>query len=94
MIRGGHKVLPMATDYAVLLPNQELRQELDHEFNGNETNKQERETIENEVHREESEVKLRMQRRGKILSKINRRQRTCVRLEAKETGADGVSGYT
>lgn len=34
MLRGRHRVLPMAIDRAVLLPGQELMEKLDREFNG------------------------------------------------------------
>lgn len=34
MLRGRHRILPMAIDRAVLLPGQELMEKLDREFNG------------------------------------------------------------
>jgi hypothetical protein len=34
MLRGRHRILPMAIDRAVLIPGQKLMKKLDHEYNG------------------------------------------------------------
>ena len=78
----------MATDRAVLLPLQELGQEKDHKYN------QEREDMEKEIRREDSEVKRRTRVRGKISSEINRRQMACVSIKQKRHSEDRVSGHT
>lgn len=53
MLRGRHRVLPMAIDRAVLVPGQELMQKLDREYSGNGSGERNWRDVEERIFEEE-----------------------------------------
>ncbi len=54
MIRGRHRILPMAIDRAVMVPGEELMEKLDKDFRKNAVDAERRNRDEQEVRREET----------------------------------------
>lgn len=53
MLRGRHRILPMAIDRAVLVPGQELMQQLDREYSGNGSGERNWRDVEERIFEEE-----------------------------------------
>jgi Trk-type K+ transport system membrane component len=53
MLRGRHRILPMAVDRAVLVPGQELMQKLDREYSGNASGERNWRDVEERIFEEE-----------------------------------------